>query len=232
VTGSMLLDTHPRFSVPKEFVHVPNATQQSLGLTASIQAWNDRFPSFKDISSVLVSIASLSSEVNRAVTNPRFWRDELFIGVRLNPVAHQLLMLPRFDLPEQIETELDQGLFIREIVRLASVIFLGLLKRQFHIQPDGISKHGRRLAQLLTAYSFDWYSFTNIRLWALIISTIVEEDRGALVAHIVGVMSDTGIVDWHGALLVIKDIAWVDEVAAHVIYDIGSEISFHLKNGY
>ena len=228
----MLLDTHPRFSVPKEFVHVPNATQQSLGLTASIQAWNDRFPSFKDISSVLVSIASLSSEVNRAVTNPRFWRDELFIGVRLNPVAHQLLMLPRFDLPEQIETELDQGLFIREIVRLASVIFLGLLKRQFHIQPDGISKHGRRLAQLLTAYSFDWYSFTNIRLWALIISTIVEEDRGALVAHIVGVMSDTGIVDWHGALLVIKDIAWVDEVAAHVIYDIGSEISFHLKNGY
>lgn len=232
MTGSMLLDTHPRFSVPKEFVHVPNATQQSLGLTASIQAWNDRFPSFKDISSVLVSIASLSSEVNRAVTNPRFWRDELFIGVRLNPVAHQLLMLPRFDLPEQIETELDQGLFIREIVRLASVIFLGLLKRQFHIQPDGISKHGRRLAQLLTAYSFDWYSFTNIRLWALIISTIVEEDRGALVAHIVGVMSDTGIVDWHGALLVIKDIAWVDEVAAHVIYDIGSEISFHLKNGY
>ena len=228
----MLLDTHPRFSVPKEFVHVPNATQQSLGLTASIQAWNDRFPSFKDISSVLVSIASLSSEVNRAVTNPQFWRDELFIGVRLNPVAHQLLMLPRFDLPEQIETELDQGLFIREIVRLASVIFLGLLKRQFHIQPDGISKHGRRLAQLLTAYSFDWYSFTNIRLWALIISTIVEEDRGALVAHIVGVMSDTGIVDWHGALLVIKDIAWVDEVAAHVIYDIGSEISFHLKNGY
>ena len=232
MTGSMLLDTHPRFSVPKEFVHVPNATQQSLGLTASIQAWNDRFPSFKDISSVLVSIASLSSEVNRAVTNPQFWRDELFIGVRLNPVAHQLLMLPRFDPPEQIETELDQGLFIREIVRLASVIFLGLLKRQFHTQPDGISKHGRRLAQLLTAYSFDWYSFTNIRLWALIISTIVEEDRGALVAHIVGVMSDTGIVDWHGALLVIKDIAWVDEVAAHVIYDIGSEISFHLKNGY
>ena len=232
MTGSMLLDTHPRFSVPKEFVHVPNATQQSLGLTASIQAWNDRFPSFKDISSVLVSIASLSSEVNRAVTNPQFWRDELFIGVRLNPVAHQLLTLPRFDLPEQIETELGQGLFIREIVRLASVIFLGLLKRQFHIQPDGISKHGRRLAQLLTAYSFDWYSFTNIRLWALIISTIVEEERGALVAHIVGVMSDTGIVDWHGALLVIKDIAWVDEVAAHVIYDIGSEISFHLKNGY
>ena len=232
MTGSMLLDTHPRFSVPKEFVHVPNATQQSPGLTASIQAWNDRFPSFKDISSVLVSIASLSSEVNRAVTNPQFWRDELFIGVRLNPVAHQLLMLPRLGLPEQIETELDQGLVIREIVRLTSMVFLGLLKRQFHTQPDGISKHGRRLARLLTAYSFDWYSFTNIRLWALIISTIVEQDRGVLVAQIVGVMSDTGIVDWHDALLMIKDIAWVDEVAAHVIYDIGSEISFHLKSGY
>ena len=232
MTGSMLLDTHPRFSVPKEFVYVPNATQQSPGLTASIQAWNDRYPFFKDISSVLVSIASLSSEVNRAATNPQFWRDELFIGVRLNPVAHQVLMLPRFNLPEQIETGLDQGLLIREIVRLTSMVFLGLLKRQFHTQPDGISKHGRRLAQLLTAYSFDWYSFTNLHLWALIISTIVEEDRGVLVARIVDVMSDIGVVDWHDALLVIKDIAWVDGVAAHVIYDIGSEISFHLKNGY
>ncbi|OCL09727.1 hypothetical protein AOQ84DRAFT_353898 [Glonium stellatum] len=229
VLGSMLLDSHPRFPVPKEFVRIPSVMQQSSRLAANIKMWNDMFPSFKDISNVLQSVASLSSEINNAAANPQFWGDESFIGVMVNPVTHQLLLLPHLDLPERTESTFDQGIFIREIIRLASMVFLGLLRRQFDTQPDGIPKYGRQLTHLLKTYSFNCYPFTNLYLWALIISTVIGEDRGALVARIVEVMSDIGVVDWDNALAMIKEIAWVDEAAAPVIHDVGVEVIFHMQ---
>jgi hypothetical protein len=231
VATSLLLDIYPRFQVPKELVPTPNLGQLSSRLTASMQTWNDKFPSLTDISTALASVANFSTEVNAASQSPRFWKDELFIGVRLNPIAHQLLMIPRFSFSEEAAVGPRDGLVIREAIRLTSLLILGLLRKRFHAKPDGISMHAQRLAQLLKAHSLDWHPFADIYLWILVVSAAVQVDRRDLVTRIVGVMSDIGIDSWRDAILVIKDIAWVDETAAMEIGIIGDEVSSKLQNG-
>lgn len=181
---------------------------------------------------ILICIASLSAEVNVALTTREFWNDEMFIGLKLNPVAHEVMMIPRLDPSALVDSEPSELLLISEVLRLASIIFLCLLRRRFPAQPDKFPAYGPQLTQLtrlLATYALNkidpnWY------LWALVLAALVDEDEEVLVEKIVDAMMGLGISSWSEAIQRLKMIAWIPGICNYMIDDLERKVMSYILN--
>jgi hypothetical protein len=229
VVSSIILDARPRFPVPDPFVYETDLKSVSPVLRTSLESLNNRRPQFRDICNVLLCIASLSAEVNLAARNAEFWTDGMFVGTSFNPVAHQLMMLPRLDLQGQ-SIEHHGILIFKEMLRLASIIFLALLKRRKMSQADEMHVYGARLVQLIKKHRVDKSLDLNLYLWVLIVVALVEEDKTDISDLIVDVMLELGIRTWNETILRLKNIAWITESVKSRIPDVERVVMFTKLN--
>jgi hypothetical protein len=224
VTGSLVLDTIPRFPIPHYATGDPEPHRSHRIFTFS-QKWNTRFPNLSDISDGLTSLASLASSVNNRKNNNGRWQKEMFLAFNAHPVAHKLLSMSRFTVRAEANVS-SSGLLIREMLRLTSLLFIGLLKDQCRVFPTGVLENKLRLARLLTEVAVDWSSFMDLRLWVLTVSALAEEgERGWYVSEIAWTMKYLGLTEWDDALKILKELIWIGEMLDMAADALGTEVA-------
>jgi len=224
VTGSLVLDTIPRFPIPHYATGDPEPHRSYRIFTFS-QKWNTRFPDLSDISDGLASLASLAGYVDIQGTNNGRWQEELFVALKAHPVAHKLLSMSRFAVRDEANVS-SSGLIIREMLRLTSLLFIGLLKDQCHVFPTGVPENKLRLARLLTEVAVDWSSFMDLRLWVLTVFALAEEgERGWYVNEVAWTMNYLGLTRWDDALKILKELIWIGEMLDIAADALGTEVA-------
>jgi hypothetical protein len=224
VTGSLVLDTIPRFSLPQSATGTLEL-QCSQRIHAFSQKWSIIFPDLLDITDGLAALASLASYVNNHEASHRLWQEELFAALKVHPVAHRLLSMARYSVTAERNVQLC-GLMIRETLRLASLLFIGLVKEHCRVYPSAVSENKVRLTRLLTADGVDWSSFMDLRLWVLTIAALAEEDERAwYVREIAQTMTYLGLAGWDESLKILKELIWIMEVLDRAADTLGFEVT-------
>jgi hypothetical protein len=225
VSGSLIMDTQPRFPPPEDLVEEISISRPSLTLQNLVLTWNVNFPGLVDIGQVLLSLANLATHTNDQTQNPQFWHDEFFLALKVYPLAHALTSLPRYPLFGEEYPEAD-GFTMREILRITCILFLGLLKKRFEVEPNGIRPNTSKISKLLRFLPVNWSQFLKLRLWVLTISAIVEEgeEREWFVAEIAYTMVNLGYGTWYEALESLKELVWSNEMAANEVNILGQDI--------
>jgi len=224
VTGSLVLDTVPRFSIP-HYATVDPKPHPSPRIFAFSLKWTTKFPDVLDISESLTSLASLASHVNNQKTKNGLRQGELFVALNVHPVAHKLLSIPRYAAAARTNMS-SSGLIINEILRLTSLLFIALLKEQFRVLPSGVSENRLRLALLLTKVTVDWSSFMDLHLWVLTVSALAEtEDRSWYVSKLAVTMTFLGLTAWDEALKILRELIWVGDMLDEAADELGRELA-------
>lgn len=224
VTGSLVLDTAPQFPIPHFATGDPEPHCSHRIFTFS-QNWNTRFPNLSDISDGVTSLANLTCSVDSQRTNNGRWQEELFVALKAHPVAHKLLSMSRFTVRAEANVS-SSGLLIREILRLTSLLFIGLLKDHCGVFPTGVPENKLRLARLLTEGAVDWSSFMDLRLWVLTVSALAEEgERRWYVSEVAWTMKCLGLTAWDDALKILKELIWIGEMLDIAAGAFGTEVT-------
>jgi len=224
VSGSLVLDTVPRFPIPHYATGDPEPHHSHRIITFS-QKWNTRFPNLSDISDVVTSLASLVGYFDSQRSNNGRWQEELFIALKVHPVAHKLLSMSRFTVRAEANVS-SSGLLIREILRLTCLLFIGLLKDLCRVFPTGVPENKLRLTRLLTEGAVDWSTFMDLRLWVLMVSALAEEgERRWYVSEIAWTMKYLGLTTWDDALKILKELIWIGEMLDIAADALGTEVA-------
>jgi hypothetical protein len=226
VSGALVMDSRPRFPPPTDLVEAIPLTPPSLSLQNLMLTWNVNFPDLNDISQFLLLLANLATYSNNQAHNPLFWRDEFFLALKIYPLAHELTSLPKYPLlPEQYHSDGD-GVTIREILRITSILFFGLMKKRFEVEPNGIHPNCGKISKLLQLHPVNWSRFLEFRLWILAISALVEEgeERKWFVSEIAYTMINLGFNTWDDAVGCLKSLVWIHEMVAKETFALGQEI--------
>jgi hypothetical protein len=225
VSGSLVMDTKPRFPPPGDLIEEIPVSHPTLALQNLISTWNINFPDLIDISQVFLSLANLVAHMNEQVHNPGFWNNEFFLALTAYPVAYELTSLPRYPLLTEQSHEAD-GIVMREILRITFILFFGLLKERFEIEPNGIRPNCGKISKLLRFHSVDWSRFLELRLWVLTISALAErgEERQWFLAEISYTMVSLGLSTWDQALDSLRNLVWSDDMVANGVDILRQEI--------
>jgi hypothetical protein len=224
VNDSLATDTPPRFKLPNDLIHGFSDPHRFVILDSTIAAWNTEHPDKADITLVLSNIARMAQLMNDTPGSAFLWRDIWYMSLRFMPMFQQLLSVPRYNLDE---VNLEQGVVIREALRLTCIILLSMMNRKFCISPDGISMYRYRVMKLFINNPTDWFPFLNLRLWVLVIAGLVAEGKQRRTWHIreiVSTMAQLGLNSWNEVLLNVKGITWVGELMNDEANLLGSEI--------
>jgi hypothetical protein len=225
VTGALMTDNRPRYGLPDDLVDQIEKSQCSPILMKFTLTWNTKYPNLMDISDALLSLANLASHTNHRSKNPHLWNDEFFLALTVYPILHQILSLSRY--PHKAEPSVENdGVAMREIVRITSIIFLGLMKKRFGVDPYGIRPNSGKISKLLQFHPLDWSQFLDVRLWILVISALAEvgEERRWFVSEVTYTMINLGVQTWNQALHILKSIVWIDGMIEYEINKLGEEI--------
>jgi hypothetical protein len=179
---------------------------------------------------MLASIARLFTYINEKATTPKFWKDDWFMSRRYIPILHTLLSLPHYPLA-LASVEENQGLVIREAIRLTCLLLIAQTHRTFSIPPDQVRFYHSRLTSLLTKNAINWFPFLDLKLWVLAISGSVSEGEGRkwYVEQIRGVMGELGLSKTCEMMEVVKGVIWIEvpleEGAERLVEEIQASIS-------
>jgi hypothetical protein len=215
-------DIPPRFELPNDFTGGFTNSHRFVGLNDLTAFFHTELIDLADISPVLSAIADMAQFVKDTVENTH-WQDIWFMSLRFMPILHQLLSLPRTDLGHLNH---EPGIVIREAIRLACLIFLSIMKRRFHISPDGIELNRNRVMKLLQNYPVDWFTLLNLRLWVLVIAGLVADgrERAWYIDEISNTMKQIEVTTWKEALSIVRGIIWVDELLNNKANALGLEV--------
>jgi hypothetical protein len=213
----------PRFPLPDDLIQVFDNPHRFNGLDNIIAVWRTEFGDKGDITFVLLDIARMAQFINDTVNSAPLWQDIWFLTRRFSPILYELISLPREDL-DQLSSR--PGNLIREAVRLACIVFLGIMNRRFRVSPDGIVTSWYQLVRILKNTTADWSLFLNLRLWVVVVAGLVAEgsEREWLIGETSNTMKQLELKSWAEALSIVKGIIWVDELLNEEANTLGSEI--------
>jgi len=225
------MDSCPRFPPPSYLIGEIDTLDLPPLLHITLYRWDFTFPRLTDISTALSSLAKLASYVNKSASNPLIWKDEMFVAHRIYPVAHEILSLTRYTIPAEQKSS-TQGIVLREVIRLSLLLVTGIMKRECGVYPDGIVQNSGRVSKLLKMYPMDWSAFMELRLWALVILALVEEndERAWCLTEIAWTMKELNLYLWYQALEVLKGIIWVEEGMTSRSESLRQEIELFLSS--
>ncbi|KAF1988955.1 hypothetical protein K402DRAFT_327329 [Aulographum hederae CBS 113979] len=213
VNGCLSSDMLPHFPFPSDLVDINHDGPYQMTLDSQPLAELSKYDGLADLTSALTSVAKMAKFIHERGHAPSFWKDEpLFCRVFL-PVAHEVLSVPRLYAHE--EGEDPQALALREPLRLACLAYLSLAKRRFSIPPDGMVHRKDKIFEFVSMNKVDWTSHHVLGLWVTAISALVcsgiHWPWHAQELH--NLMNALSLRSWSEAAALIKDIAWVDEIA-------------------
>jgi hypothetical protein len=128
---------------------------------------------------------------------------------RYIPVLHTLLSIPRHLITHN---ETNQGLVIREAIRLTCLLLIALTHRKFSIPPDEAPHYYLLVTSLLRDNKVNWFPFLDLKLWALVVAGGVSEGakREWYVGEIKGVMGELGLGKTCEMMEVVRGVVWVE----------------------
>ena len=99
----------------------------------------------------------------------RLWTDEIFLGIRLNPIVHRLLS------PEVVTDAEEQSSGAWESVRLGCILFAVWIKKKCHTYPAAFPRHSPTILSLLEDERSNVPDDT-LKLWLVVMSAITAPD--------------------------------------------------------
>lgn len=219
VTAALLRDRAPRFPLPPaEVLPVVMPRPQTLAFTMHYDAMAEMCPvpnpqNFQVVKSLrALKDLSMVIELELLKRGDSLWHDEVFMGLRLNPIAHSLLSTLS---TEPAMASLDSTL---EAARLGCLIFVLALKEMTHTFPDTDAGYASRVLAVLENDATGITPSSNsayvaLRLWLLVmcsISSLSSNERVVVTIDLVQTMDLLGLDTWDEVMAKVRTMPWVD----------------------
>ena len=227
MNGALPLDCAPTFPRPDDLLDLADDNDDNLILNPAFENLKLHDVNLSDISGALMSVAKMAQFINSKGTTEDFWRDDMIYFQNYLPVVHQILSLDRRCL--MMNSLSPPVEVMREVLRLAMLLLLGLVKRRFQVEPDCVSGYQERLLGILIHHPVDWTPVLTIYLWILCISAAAsfDHDRMWIVAEISNSM---GNASWSDVSTAVKAVTWIEEVTAFELDILGEEVRIYREN--
>lgn len=171
----------------------------------------------------------LAKFVNENAQDPLFWKDSATAAKRIVTVTHLLLSLPRpADFIGTSTKYLESSLV--ELIRLALLIMLARLKREFLLISEDLEHLRKRLSVLSSTATYTDTNFPELALWAYIIVASMErtEARKMHVTAIFALMNKTKDKTSTAAIASSKGLIWINSLMDSGV----TTLDFEINNAY
>ncbi|KAM7197264.1 hypothetical protein V8F33_005692 [Rhypophila sp. PSN 637] len=233
----LLFNTSPRYSLPLDLTQAMFHTDPSKGLPiplSRILAAAEAEVGVQ-LTHVPVCVAGLSEvaitiESELAARGNALWNDEIFLGLRINPLAHGLF--DRAGRTTGFSSHLDQAL---ESIRLGVIVWIIWVKRMCRSWPGSPMAYVPELLDMLSVES-SWAANTasgasddilSVRLWLSVLCGIASchgsRERETAVSLIAEDMHRLNRKEWNEVMVRVRQMPWISsfqtplaEVKSHV----------------
>jgi hypothetical protein len=234
VTNSAVQDIQPRLSYPAKMEDWPAQLEELpsnlIHLLARLESTGFNLVCLGDC---LMRTAQLASYVNRHSQQPQFWKAGVNATKLVGPAAHCVLFIPRLDLLSYLDDdESCLVLLLQEIIRLALLILLATLKRNFSLVADELGLLLERFSVInprMVGCSF----IPELRLWAYLVAACAREDAipqiqmSEQMSEIRRAMRDLQIQKSEDAVAVAKNIIWIHSLLDREFERVKEQIDQH-----
>ena len=223
ITASLLYDTRPRFPLPQDLVPaIQPAKRLEMLPSPLINLMKGQTTKDEHLINIASSIADLAGmaaviEAGYATKGQALWSDEVYIGLRINPIAHRLL-----DKSGQ-KAAMGGSALLSEALRLAALIWIIWIKRRCRSYPGTPLSYVSKLLTLLST-DYAWRNassasdLVSIRLWLLVLCGIsssgVTEERTIAANLIAGEMLQSKGDSWTEVMLRVRQMPWISDFEA------------------
>ncbi|ETR97008.1 hypothetical protein M419DRAFT_92639 [Trichoderma reesei RUT C-30] len=224
--ASLLFDQKPRFPLPSKLLPpiVPRHHHSHEILTPLPYHLINLCPSHETHHLIVVSalrdIGSLT-EVIQAKHDARgedLWKEELFLGTRLNPIAYRLL-----DSPSHPHASMDLPCCFTEALRLGALLWILGVKQKAQAFPGSPALYVSRLLRLLQSYSVRSLVSTTpyfipFQFWLLVLCATMSElsfERDPALRMIAQMMNEYEW-GWEQVMANVEQLPWISGFEAHV----------------
>ncbi|RFU81468.1 hypothetical protein TARUN_733 [Trichoderma arundinaceum] len=213
--GSLLFDQKPRFPMPASLIPpLPHEESPEILTTLAVNLSNlcpNPNAHHLGIVSAMRDIASLSETIQYklATWGDELWKEEIYLGTRLNPIAYRLLDSPPHPHP-------DMPCNILEALRLGALLWILGVKQKAQAYPGSPATYVTRLLHLLqnqnmkTLVSTSPY-FVPFQLWLLFLTAIMAvtaDERAAALQIVAHMMNEYGWA-WEQVVASVKQLPWI-----------------------
>ena len=230
MNGAMAQDTVPRFAPPTDLLPTRPPLFRGWTFHAVIEnpAINTR--DFLSAQSAMVELfhdmyGLTTTIVTHSASN--IWTDAIFPGMHISPLVHRLLTLDRAHPPFG---RLSPTESIQEACRLASLLYLGQLRRRFGFAQIPSALYVCKLrALLIESRLLDWDPFNLIYLWVLVMGGTCSgfapvQERQQFAQLLVIFMRAWNIHRFDQVIGVVKGFLWVDDAFSHLAAGFQDEV--------
>lgn len=221
MNGSLAEDCPPFFPLPEDLIEIRNSPFSHSLLRSNLASLESYYGTTFDVNESIISLADMARAINNKETSSSFWKDDMAYFHNVLPVVYRILILPR---PfSNMNKSVSDGEIIQETLRLACLLFLGLVKRQFRMAPDCVPNYGERLHQLLIHNTVNWTLASDLYLWVLCVAAVsaLGDERQWIVQAL---RSSTRTISWENATSIVKSIAWIEGIASYELEILGKDV--------
>lgn len=180
-------------------------------LSETLSALQNRSPDLVSVHTALRYMSEMAEVTSRIP--PGRWLSECEVMQIFLLVCHEVLSLPRYYTREQFCDPASNSLVMREVIRLASLLFITGPVRVAIGDHEFTLKHLGQLPRLMRMVEMDWTGLEDLELWVLVVGALVErgDDREWMVSRIFHRMESRDL-NWDRVAQNLREIAWIDDV--------------------
>ncbi|PNP49971.1 hypothetical protein THARTR1_09302 [Trichoderma harzianum] len=167
--------------------------------------------------SALQDIASLADTVQSklATRGEELWKEEIFLGTRLNPIAYRLMDTPPHPHP-------DMPCIFIETLRLGALLWILQVKNMAQAYPGTPATYVTKLLHLLQNHSIENLVSTSayyipFQLWLLLLCATMSEvpnEKTHALEMVARMMNEYGW-EWEEMMVNVKQLPWITGFEAH-----------------
>jgi hypothetical protein len=180
--------------------------------------------SFIDVKEAFMIVAFVAAIVNQKAHDTEFWKHSMDATKLIALAAHCVLTLPRLSLRDSVWEGLDCHL--REILRLALLVFLAMLKTAFRaLSAVELDPFLARLVAMIPS-TRELQAFPELIIWInfLVASTNEDEVPDVVLCGIRNGMRDLGITAAEDAMQIARNVIWIDSFSNSTVERLAIEL--------
>lgn len=193
----------------------------SPAVARTLSILQNRFDELSDVCEILESISGMTRRFSGRQLG--YWEGDTSEALSL--VVSNALALPRLAIPEDPTEDSAAGLVMREVLRLASLLFLAT-PVDLYASNAGIEWNLRgRLPNLFRSGALDWSGLEELEFWILVVDALAEvgEERAWAVSQMHRIMQSRGLRG-EDVFYVLKQFAWFDGILVDELGRLRAEV--------
>ncbi|EEU38087.1 uncharacterized protein NECHADRAFT_48037 [Fusarium vanettenii 77-13-4] len=224
VMTCLLFDTRPRYPLPQDLIPAMSQTDPSNGLPLSLlrimaAVADTRDSQLTHIPACVTGLNAIATMIESELTTrgDSLWKDEIFLGLRINPLAHLL-----FDHPirsTRFSSPLDQTL---ASIRLGVIVWIICVKRMYRSWPGSRMAYVPELLDSLSTQSSTASNTSDdilsVNLWLSVLCGVASchgsRERKAVVSLIVYNMQQLNNKEWSESMMDVRKMPWISSFEA------------------